>query len=56
MATQSFHYSEPMIPSNSEVELARHSLASLNLKKTKTVDISISDSIVHISVENSKRN
>jgi len=44
MAIQSFHYPEPMIPSDSEVELARHSsrvLAGLNLKKTKTIDISL---------------
>lgn len=42
MATQSFHYPEPMIPSDSEVELARTSsriLSGLNLKKTKTIDI-----------------
>lgn len=41
-ATQSFFYSEPMMPSDSEVELARISsraLASLNLKKSKTIDI-----------------
>jgi excisionase family DNA binding protein len=44
MTAQSFHYPEPMIPSESEVELARNSsrvLASLNLKKTKTIDISL---------------
>ena len=44
MTAQSFHYPEPMIPSDSEVELARNSsrvLASLNLKKTKTIDISL---------------
>jgi hypothetical protein len=39
MATQPFHCPEPMMPSDSKVELARHScrvLAGLNLKKTKT--------------------
>lgn len=44
MTAQSFHYPEPMIPSESEVELARHSsrvLAGLSLKKTKTIDISL---------------
>ena len=44
MTTQSFHYPEPMIPSDSEVELARNSsrvLAGLSLKKTKTIDISL---------------
>lgn len=44
MSAQSFHYQEPMLPSDSEVELARISsrvLASLNLKKTETVDISL---------------
>lgn len=44
MTAQSFHYPEPMIPSDSEVELARHSsrvLAGLSLKKTKTIDISL---------------
>lgn len=44
MATQSFHYREPTMPSDSEVELARHSsrvLAGLNLKKTKTINISL---------------
>lgn len=43
MTAQPFHYAEPMIPSDSEVELARNSsrvLASLNLKKTKTINIS----------------
>lgn len=37
MTAQSFHYPEPMIPSDSEVELARNSsriLASLNLKNS----------------------
>ena len=44
MTAQSFHYPEPMIPSDSEIELARHSsrvLAGLSLKKTKTIDISL---------------
>lgn len=44
MSAQSFHCLEPMIPSEKEVELARNSsrvLASLNLKKTKTIDISL---------------
>jgi len=44
MTAQSFHYPEPMIPSDSEVELARNSsriLASLNLKKIEVVDISL---------------
>lgn len=44
MAAQPFHYPEPVIPSDSEVELARRSsrvLASLNLEKTKTIDISL---------------
>lgn len=44
MTAQSFHYPEPRIPSDSEVELARHSsrvLAGLSLKKTKTIDISL---------------
>jgi excisionase family DNA binding protein len=44
MTAQSFYYSEPIIPSDSEVELARNSsrvLAGLNLKKTKTIDISL---------------
>lgn len=52
MATQSFHYPEPIIPSDSEVELARHSsrvLASLNLKKTNTIDISLETSNHHPS-------
>ena len=47
MTAQSFHYSEPMIPSDSEVVLARNSsriLASLNLPKTKTIDISLETS------------
>jgi|LakMenEpi03Aug12_release.lakeMendotaPanAssembly.Ray.scaffolds.fasta_scaffold17663_8 hypothetical protein len=42
MTAQSFHYPEPIMPSDSEVELARNSgrvLAGLNLKKTKTIDI-----------------
>ena len=42
MTAQSFHYPEPIIPSDSEVELARTSsriLSGLNLKKTKTIDI-----------------
>lgn len=42
MTTQSFYHSEPIIPSDSEVELARISsriLSGLNLKKTKTIDI-----------------
>lgn len=42
MTAQSFHYPEPMMPSDSEVELARHSsrvLAGLSLKKTKSIDI-----------------
>ena len=44
MTAQSFHYPEPMMPSESEVELARNSsrvLAGLNLKKTKTIEISL---------------
>lgn len=44
MTAQSFYYPEPMIPNDSEVELARHSsrvLASVNLKKNKTIDISL---------------
>lgn len=44
MATQSFHYQEPTMPSDSEVELARNCsrvLAGLNLKKTKTINISL---------------
>lgn len=44
MTAQSFHYPEPMMPSDSEVELARNSsrvLAALSLKKTKTIDISL---------------
>jgi excisionase family DNA binding protein len=44
VTTQSFHYLEPMIPSDSEVKLARNSsrvLAGLSLKKTKTIDISL---------------
>ena len=42
MASQSFYHPEPLIPSDSEVELARTSsriLSGLNLKKTKTIDI-----------------
>jgi excisionase family DNA binding protein len=42
MATQSFHFLEPIIPSDSEVELAQTSsriLSGLNLKKTKTINI-----------------
>lgn len=42
MTTQSFHYPEPIMPSANDVELARNSsrvLASLNLKKTNTIDI-----------------
>ena len=42
MAMQSFHYPEPQIPNDKEVELARASsriLSGLNLKKFKTVDI-----------------
>jgi excisionase family DNA binding protein len=54
MTAQSFHYPEPMIPSDSEVELARHSsrvLAGLKLKKTKTIDISLeTDNHHHSSV------
>lgn len=52
MTAHPFHYPEPMIPSDSEVELARNSsrvLASLNLKKTKTVDISLETSNQHQS-------
>ena len=44
MTAQSFHYPEPTIPSDSDVELARHSsrvLAGLSFKKTKTIDISL---------------
>lgn len=44
MVIQSFHYPEPMMPSDSEVELARVSsrvLSGLNLKKNKTIDISL---------------
>ncbi len=44
MATQPFHSPEPMMPSDSDVELARISsriLSGLNLKKTKTIDISL---------------
>lgn len=44
MTAQSFHYPEPIIPNDREVELARHSsrvLAGLSLKKTKTIDISL---------------
>lgn len=42
MTAQSFHYPDPSIPNAREVELARNSsrvLASLNIKKNKTVDI-----------------
>lgn len=42
MVTQSFHVPEPIMPSESEVELARTSsriLSSVNLKKGKTIDI-----------------
>lgn len=42
MVTQSFHLPEPIIPSESEVELARASsrvLSSISLKKGKTVKI-----------------
>ncbi len=52
MTAQSFHYPEPMIPSDSEVELARSSsrvLASLNLQKIKTVDILLETSNHHQS-------
>lgn len=44
MTAQSFHYPEPIIPSDIDVELARTSsriLTSLNIKKTKTIDISL---------------
>jgi len=44
MAIQSFQYPEPKMPSDNEMELARISsriLAGLNLKKTKTIDISL---------------
>lgn len=42
MTVQSFQYPEPMIPSDTEIELARNSsrvLSSLNLKKNRTIDI-----------------
>jgi len=44
MTAQSFHYSDPMMPSDSEVELARHAshvLAGLSFKQAKTIDISL---------------
>jgi len=44
MAAASFHFSEPIIPSENEVELARISsrvLSALRLKKAKSVDISL---------------
>jgi excisionase family DNA binding protein len=53
MTAQSFRYAEPMIPSDSEIELARNSsrvLASLNLTKTKTIDISLEIDNHHSSV------
>jgi excisionase family DNA binding protein len=52
MTAQQFHYPEPVIPSDSEVELARNSsriLTSLNLKKTKTVNISLETGNHHYS-------
>lgn len=42
--TTLYHYPEPMMPSDSEVELARVSsrvLASLNLRKARTINISL---------------
>lgn len=42
MATASFHFSEPIIPNENEVELARVSsrvLSALSLKKAESVDI-----------------
>lgn len=53
MTSQSFHYLEPTIPSDSEVELARNSsrvLAGLSFKKTKTIDISLERGNHHSSV------
>lgn len=50
MTTQSFHYPEPKIPSESEVQLARTSsriLSGLNLKKSKTIDILLETSNHH---------
>lgn len=44
MTTKSFHHPEPVIPSDSEIELARNSsriLAGLSLKKTKSIEISL---------------
>src|SRR5205085_10258873 len=44
MTAQSYYYLEPRMPSDSEVELARNSsrvLAGLNIKKSKTIDISL---------------
>ncbi len=53
MATQSFHYPEPIIPSDSEIELARTSsriLSALNLKKTKAINVSLETGNHHSSV------
>lgn len=52
MAAQSFHFSEPIIPSENEVELARISsrvLSALRLKKAKSVDISLETANHHPS-------
>jgi excisionase family DNA binding protein len=52
MAAQAFHFSEPIIPSENEVELARISsrvLSALRLKKSKSVDISLETANHHAS-------
>ncbi len=44
MATQSFHIPEPIMPNQTEMELARTSsriLSTLTLKKTKSIDIQL---------------
>lgn len=44
MKTQAMHFPEPMLPSEGEIELARNSsrvLAGLNLKRSKTIEISL---------------
>ena len=49
MTTQSFDYSEPMIPSDSEVELARHSSRVLGeIKRKLSIDIGFGDIVESI--------
>lgn len=50
MATQSYHFSDPIIPDDKEIELAQISsriLSTLSLKKAKSVDIQLETSKNH---------